>query len=92
LPARDGEGILAQMPDILTKLGALDQNYLWASMIWGAIAGGYCLFGWKQKSLIPFLGGLAMTAATFLIFSALWLSLASIAVMFAVWWLCKQGY
>jgi hypothetical protein len=34
----------------------------------------------------------AMTVATFLIFSALWLSVVSIAIMFAIWWLWKQGY
>jgi hypothetical protein len=31
-----------------------------------------------------------MSAACFL--SALWMSLACIATMAAVWWLCKQGY
>jgi hypothetical protein len=32
-----------------------------------------------------------MTAASFFL-PALWMSLASVAIMFAVWWLCKQGY
>lgn len=80
------------MPDALTQLGNLDQKFLWASCLWGAIAGGYCIYGWKQRSLIPFLGGLAITAASFLITSALWMSVASIAAMFGVYWLLKQGY
>ena len=42
--------------------------------------------------MIPFLGGLAMTTASFLIVSALLMSLACIALMFAVYWLLKQGY
>jgi hypothetical protein len=76
----------------LAQSGALNEHYIWASLLWGTIAGGYCIYGWKQRALIPFMGGLAMTVATFFIFSALWLSLASIAIMFAVWWLLRQGY
>jgi len=34
----------------------------------------------------------AMTAASFLISSALLMSLACIALMYAVYWLLKQGY
>jgi len=70
----------------------LNQHYLWASCIWGAIAGGYMIYGWRQKALIPFLGGLGMAAASFFIISALLMSLACLAAMFIVWWLLKQGY
>jgi hypothetical protein len=70
----------------------LNQNFLWASMIWGAIAGGYLVYGWRQKAAIPFVGGVVMTAASFLISSALLMSLACLALMFAVYWLLKQGY
>jgi hypothetical protein len=75
----------------LNLLGSLNQNALWASCLWGAIAGGYCVYGWKQKSLIPWLGGIVMTAACFMS-SVLWMSLISVAAMAAVWWLMKQGY
>ena len=68
----------------------LNEHYLWASCIWGAVASGYMIYGWRQRALIPFLGSLVMSAACFL--SALWMSLACIATMFAVWWLCRQGY
>ena len=81
------------MPDdLLSKLGSLDQKFLWASCIWGAIASGYMIYGWKQKAMIPFLGGLVMTAMSFVGPDALLMSLASVAIMFAVWWLMKQGY
>ncbi len=70
----------------------LNQHYLWASCVWGAIASGYMLYGWRQKAMIPFLGGLVMTAASFFVISALLMSLAGLAIMFAVWWLCRQGY
>jgi len=61
-------------------------------MIWGTIAGGYMIYGWKQRLTIPFIGGLAMTVAAIFIFSAALMSLLSVAIMFAVWWLLKQGY
>ncbi len=50
-----------QMSDdtLLGKLGSLDQNFLWASMLWGAVASGYFIYGWKQRSVLPFLGGAA---------------------------------
>jgi hypothetical protein len=81
------------MPDdVMSKLGLLDQNFLWASCLWGAVATGYCVYGWKQRSLIPFLGGLVMTAMSFLGPNALVMSLVCVAAVFAVWWLTKQGY
>ena len=82
----DDEGILRQAVDLL------NEHYLWASVIWGAIAGGYLIYGWRQKVMVPFIGGLAMTAASFFIGSALLMSLACIALMVFVYWLAKQGY
>jgi len=68
----------------------LDQHYLWASCIWSAIGGGYMIYGWRQKSAIPFTGGAVMQVACF--FGALPMSLICIAAIFAVYWLMKQGY
>jgi uncharacterized membrane protein YoaK (UPF0700 family) len=70
----------------------LDQHYLWASMIWGAIAGGYLVYGWRQKATWPLAAGALMTVVSIFMASALLMSLICIAVMFAVWWLAKQGY
>jgi hypothetical protein len=60
-------------------------------MFWGAIAGGYLVYGYKQRAAIPFLGGAAMTAASFVL-PALVMSLVCIAVMVGVWWLVRNGY
>jgi hypothetical protein len=68
-----------------------DEHFLWASMIWGAIASGYLVYGWKQRAAIPFMGGAAMMAASIFL-SALIMSLACVAIMVAVWWLLRQGY
>jgi hypothetical protein len=80
-----------EIVDLINQLN-ISQHYIWASMIWGTIAGGYLIYGWKQKSLIPFLGGLVMTVTAIFIFNAWLMSLVSVAIMFAVWGLCKRGY
>jgi hypothetical protein len=77
---------------LLSKLGSIDQNFLWASCLWGAVASGYCIYGWKQRSIIPFLGGFVMTIMSFIGPNALVMSLVCVAAMFAVHWLIKQGY
>jgi len=69
-----------------------NENFLLASLFWGTIAFGYLVYGWKQKALVPFLGGLTMTAASVLIGSATLMSLACVVVMVLVYWLLKQGY
>jgi hypothetical protein len=68
----------------------LDAHYLLASVFWSGVASGYWIYGWKQKSWIPLAGGAVMMGACFL--PALTMSLVSIAVIFAVWWLMKHGY
>jgi len=70
----------------------VNENFLLASLFWGSVATGYLIYGWKQKTLMPFLGGLAMTAASFLISGVLMMSVTCIAVMTMVYWLAKQGY
>ena len=68
-----------------------NENFLFASLFWGTIAGGYLIYGWKQKALMPFLSGLAMTAASILIGSAAQMSLACVGIIVAVYWLVRSG-
>lgn len=78
----------------MRQIGGVDltnENFIWASMFWGAVGSGYLLYGWRQHAAIPFAGGAAITAASFFL-PALWMTLAAVAVMFTVWWLLKQGY
>jgi hypothetical protein len=70
----------------------LDENFLWASCLWGAVATGYWIYGWRQRSLIPFLGGLVMMIMSFIGPNALVMSLVSVAAIVAVHWLLKRGY
>jgi hypothetical protein len=70
----------------------LNEHYLWASCIWGAIASGYFIYGWRQKAVGPLIGGVGMIGASFFIGSALLMSLACIALMVLVYWMVKQDY
>jgi hypothetical protein len=60
-------------------------------MFWGAIGSGYLIYGWKQRSMIPFAGGVVMSVAACFI-PALPMTLVCIIVIFGVWWLLRQGY
>jgi hypothetical protein len=77
--------------DALKQLGQLNQSFLLANCLWGAVASGYMIYGWRQRSLIPFLGGFAMMVVSCFT-PALTMSAVSIAIMFAVWWLMKHGH
>jgi hypothetical protein len=77
---------------VLAAVDMLNQKFLLASCFWGAVAGGYLVYGWRQRATIPLVGGVAMTVASFFISSALLMSLVCIALMFVVYWLLKKGY
>ena len=85
------QGIFPSNMDILKQFGQMNQSFIWANLIWSAVASGYLIYGWRQKSMIPFFGGVAMVAVSWLT-PALTMTLLSIAIMVAVWWLLKQGY
>ena len=76
----------------MLTMNLFDANYLIANLIWGSVGFGYCLYGWRQKSMVPLFGGIFMIAVSYFIGSALLMSLASIALMVAIYWLTKRGY
>jgi len=76
---------------IMDSLSKLNQNFLLANCLWSAVASGYMIYGWRQRSLVPFLGGFVMMGVSWFA-PALTMSAASIAIMCAVWWLVKQGF
>jgi uncharacterized membrane protein HdeD (DUF308 family) len=72
--------------------GMLDTNFLIASLIWGSVGVGYCIYARKERQWVPLTGGIVMIAASYLCASALIMSLICIAAMVGVYWLAKQGY
>jgi hypothetical protein len=69
----------------------LNSNSLFASLIWGGIGSGFFAYGWKQKSAIALATGVAMVGLSYFIDSALYMSLAEVAVLVLMYWLKKQG-
>jgi hypothetical protein len=67
-------------------------NFLFASLVWGSVGMGYFIYGKKQSSWAPMIGGVLMMAASYFVASALLMSLVCAALMAAVYFLLKQGY
>lgn len=91
----DGNPQVKQLMKELEKDGIkaeslLDEHFLFASLIWGAVGGGYLLYARRQRMIAPFLGGVAMIGASFMIVSWLWMSLVCVALMVAVRQLVKR--
>jgi hypothetical protein len=70
----------------------LSTSALAASIVWGALASGIFIYGWRQKSAIPLAGGVVMAIVSYYFLdSALYMSLASILIIVLMYWLKKRG-
>jgi hypothetical protein len=67
-------------------------SFLFASLLWGSVGVGYFVYGKKQQSLSAMVGGILMAAVSYLVGSALLMSLICILVIVAVYGFSKQGY
>ena len=65
-------------------MNIFDAKFLFASLIWGSVGVGYFIYGKKQQEMAPLIGGLAMIGISYLVGSALLMSIFSIAVIVAV--------
>ncbi len=63
-----------------------------ASLIWGSVGMGLFIYGKKQQSMVPLFGGLLLIGVSYFIDSALYMSLAALGLIAAVFWLKRQGY
>ena len=66
-------------------------SFLFASLLWGSIGMGYFIFGKRRQSTSAMAGGILMMAGSYFIGSALWMSLASLVTIAAVYFLVKSG-
>ena len=67
-------------------------HFLFASLIWGSVGFGYFIYGKKQSSWVPMIGGLSMIAASYFVMSAFLMSLICLGLMAAIYVLLKRGY
>jgi len=63
---------------------------LFASLIWGTIGFGFFIYGKKQSSFIPMIGGIALIAISYLISSPLYMSLTAVGILAVMWFLMKR--
>ena len=73
-------------------MNLLDPGLLFASLVWGSIGVGYCIYGRKQRSVVPFVGGVALIAVSYLVDSVLLMSLVGLGLLTLVYALVKRGY
>jgi hypothetical protein len=67
-------------------------SFLFASLVWGSIGVGYFIYGKKQQSLSPMVGGIVMIGVSYFVSSAFLMSLICVLVIVAVYGLVKRGY
>jgi hypothetical protein len=67
-------------------------SFLFASLLWGSVGVGYFIYGKKQQSLSPMVGGIVMIGVSYFVSSALLMSLICILVILAVYGLVRRGY
>ncbi len=70
----------------------MDSTFLFASLIWGSVGVGYFIYGRRQQSIGPLMGGVLMIGASYLARSILEMSLACIGLMTAVYLNSKHGW
>jgi hypothetical protein len=63
-----------------------------ASVFWSALAVGFLIYGRKQSSAPALIGGIALFVISFVLAnSALWMSLAGIAILAGVYYWSRQS-
>ena len=69
----------------------LNASFLFASLFWSSVAGGYLIYARKQRAIPPFLGGVAMMAVSMLVASWFWMSVSCLVLMVGIYFWMKQG-
>ena len=80
------------MSNVIQAVNLLNPSLLFASLLWGSIGIGYCIYGRRQKSVVPLAAGVAMIAVSYLADSVLMMSLVCIGLMAGVNLLLQRGY
>jgi hypothetical protein len=65
-------------------------NFLFASLLWGSVGLGYFIYGKKQGSWAPLVGGVSMIAVSYFAGSVLVMSILCAALMGGVYFVLKR--
>jgi len=63
-----------------------NSSFLWASLLWGSIGMGFAIYGKKQRATAPLVGGVALVGISYVIGSALLMSLMGAALVAGIIW------
>ena len=63
----------------------MDSTYLFAAFFWGTIGFGFFIYGKKQKSLAHLLGGIILMGTSYLVKTAVNLSLCGVAIIAGIY-------
>ena len=69
----------------------LNEKYLFASLIWGSVGGGYLLYARKQREIVPFIGGVAMIGVSISVTSWFWMSVLCALLIAGMYHLRRAG-
>jgi hypothetical protein len=67
-----------------------EASTLFASLFWGSLGVGYFIYGKKQAAMIILTGGIALVVISYLIPSALIMSIAGTAIAAGSVWLSRR--
>jgi hypothetical protein len=76
----------------LKRESLLDEHFLFASLLWGSVGGGYLIYARKQREIVPFIGGVLMVGVSIFVASWFWMTILCLALGVGVYRLQKQGY
>ena len=68
-----------------------DTSFLFASLFWGSVGTGYFIYGKKQQVASALVGGILMVGVSYLISSALLMSLVCLGIVAGVYYFSKRG-
>jgi hypothetical protein len=63
-----------------------DSSYLFAALIWGSVGLGFAIYGKRQKAMAPLMGGILLIGVSYLISSALYMSLVGAILVAGILW------
>jgi len=66
-----------------------NSSYLFAALIWGSIGLGFAIYGKKQQAMVPLVGGILLMGVSYLISSALYMSLVGAVLVAGIFWIGK---
>ncbi|MGO8931227.1 MAG: hypothetical protein ACLQU3_30600 [Limisphaerales bacterium] len=67
-----------------------NSSTLFASLIWGSIGLGFAIYGKKQRSVAPLVGGILLMGISYLIGSALVMSLVGVGLVAGIVWVGRH--